>query len=89
MTASLTAEVLQDDLAVSLARAVAAANRRARELGVDVLQNLVTITQRKLNDEFLWRINYDALEYVARRGGDLIIDVDQTSADIKRVLRGQ
>ncbi|MCI0419101.1 MAG: hypothetical protein L0387_37915 [Acidobacteria bacterium] len=51
MTASLTAEVLQDDLAVSLARAVAAANRRARELGVDVLQNLVTITQRKLNDE--------------------------------------
>lgn len=32
----LGADVLQDDVAVSLARAVAAANRRARELKIDV-----------------------------------------------------
>ncbi|MBI3362842.1 MAG: hypothetical protein HY023_17205 [Chloroflexi bacterium] len=45
MSTTLTAEVLQDDIAVSLARVLAAANKRAREAGVDVLQSLITITQ--------------------------------------------
>ncbi|MBI2502459.1 MAG: hypothetical protein HYW07_04395 [Candidatus Latescibacteria bacterium] len=42
MTASLSADVLQDDLAVSLARMLAAANKKAREAGVDVLQSSIT-----------------------------------------------
>ena len=58
MTATLAAEVLQDDIAVSLARAIATANKRARELGVDVLQSLITITQDVSNGSSLWRINY-------------------------------
>ncbi len=45
MTTALTADVLQDELAVSLARVLAAANKCARESGVDVLQSLITITQ--------------------------------------------
>ena len=45
MAATLTAEVLQDHVAVSLARTMATANKRARELGVDVIQSLITITQ--------------------------------------------
>ena len=36
MGATLTADVLQDDIAVSLARVMAVANQRAREAKVDV-----------------------------------------------------
>ncbi len=89
MTATLAAEVLQDDIAVSLARAIATANKRARELGVDVLQSLITITQDVSNGSSLWRINYGPRDYVGRRGGDLIIEVDPSNATIKQVLRGQ
>ena len=89
MTEPLTTEELQDDLAVSLARAMATANKRARELGIDAFASLVTITQKVLDDRPLWRINYGSRDYLSRRGGDLIIDVDQANADIKRVLRGQ
>ncbi len=89
MAASLTADVLQDDIAVSLARAIAAANKRARESGIDVLQSLITITQRAFDGNLLWRINYGPKEYIGRRGGDLIVEVDPTDASIKQVLRGQ
>ncbi len=86
---TLTADVLQDDLAVSLARVMAAANKKARESGVDVLQSLITITQHSLNGGSLWRINYGPKDYVGRRGGDLIVDVDAHDASVKQVLRGQ
>ena len=89
MAATLTADVLQDDIAISLARAMAAANKRARELGVDVLHTIITITQRSLNGGSVWRINYGPKDYVGRRGGDLIIDVDPNDASIKQVLWGQ
>ncbi|MFQ6014016.1 MAG: hypothetical protein ACE5NP_01060 [Anaerolineae bacterium] len=89
MAATLTADVLQDEIAVSLARAIAAANKRARESGIDVLQSLITITQRAFDGKLLWRINYGPKDYIGRRGGDFIIDVDPTDASIKQVLRGQ
>jgi hypothetical protein len=89
MAAPLTADVLQDDIGMSLARAMAAANRRARELGVDVPQALITITRRALNGELVWRINYGPKDYVGRRSGDLIIEVDPSDASIKQVLWGQ
>jgi hypothetical protein len=89
MAATLTATVLQDDLAVSLARAMAVANQKARELGVDVFQSLISITQHTLNDSLVWRINYGPKDYVNRRGGDVLIEVDMHDATIKRVLRGQ
>ncbi len=88
MNATLTADVLQDDLAVLLARVLAAANKRARELGVDVLQSFITITQSFENDP-RWRVNYGPKDYLGRRGGDLIIEVDAGDISIKQVLRGQ
>lgn len=78
-----------DDIAVLLARVIAAANRRARELGVDIGHSLITITQLPLNGDQLWRINYGPKDYLGRRGGDLIIEVDPNDASIKQVLRGQ
>jgi hypothetical protein len=86
--AALTADVLQDDLAITLARVLAAANKRARELGVDVLQSIITITQH-FNDGDLWRVNYGPKDYVGRRGGDLIVEVDASDISIRQVLRGQ
>ncbi len=88
MSAVLTAEVLQDELAVSLARIIAAANKRAREAGVNITESLVTITQVSNGDSY-WRINYGLKDYINQRGGDVIVDVEATDASIKRVLRGQ
>ncbi len=83
----LGADVLQDDVAVSVARAVAAANRHARELNVDVGNALITITQI-IDNGMRWRVNYGPKDYVGRRGGDLVIEVDAGDASIKKVLRG-
>jgi hypothetical protein len=88
MAAVLSSDVLQDDLAVLLARVVAAANKRAIEMGVDVRQSIVTITQMA-DDEPQWRVNYGPKDYIGRRGGDLIVDVDAVDTSIKQVLRGQ
>ena len=86
--ATLSTDVLQDDIAVSLARVMTTANKRARELGVDILQSLITITQHFENG-LLWRINYGPKDYVGKRGGDLIIEVGGEDMKIKQVLRGQ
>ena len=88
MAAVLTADVLQDELAVQFARIVAAANRRAVELGVDITRSLVSVTQTTLDNPF-WRINYGPKDYVLKRGGDVIIDVDPIDVSVKQVLRGQ
>jgi hypothetical protein len=88
MSATLTNEVLQDSLAVFLARAMASANKQAREFGVDVSQSLITITQSFENGP-RWRVNYGPKDHVGRRGGDFIVDVDAADASVKRVLRGQ
>jgi len=89
MAATLTAEVLQDEMAVSLARVMAAANRKARESGIDLLDCIISITQRYLEGRLIWRVNYGPKDYVGRRGGDLIIEVDASDGTIKQVLRGQ
>jgi hypothetical protein len=89
MVETLTGDVLKDEIAVSLARAMAVANKRARELGIDVLQSLITITQRSFNGDLYWRINYGPKDYIGHRGGDLIIKVDQNNASIHQVLWGQ
>jgi len=86
--ATLSNDVLQDDLAVSLARVMATANKRARELGVDIVQSLVTITQH-FDNGLLWRVNYGARDYVNQRGGDLMVEVNGEDMKIKQVLRGQ
>jgi len=89
MVTTLVAEVLQDDLAISLACAMAVANSKARELGIDVTQSLISITQHTLKGSATWRINYGPKDYVNRRGGDMLVEVDMRDATIRKVLRGQ
>jgi len=88
MSATLTTDVLQDDLAVSLARVLAAANKRARQAGVNVAQSVITITQT-FEHGSRWRINYGPREHIGRRGGDLIVEVEASDASVTQVLRGQ
>lgn len=89
MAATLTAEVYQDDIAVALANVLAAANKRAGELGVDVADSLLTISQRIQSNGMVWRINYGPREYIHQRGGDLIVDVGAASGKVEQVLYGQ
>jgi hypothetical protein len=85
---ALSADVLQDDIAVTLARVMAAANKRARELGVDAVQSFITISQQ-FDKGLFWRVNYGSRDYINRRGGDLMIDVDGDDMKIRQVLKGQ
>ena len=57
-------------------------------MGVDIERSLITITQ-EFEDGPRWRFNYGPKDYVGRRGGDLIVDVDPADAMVKRTLRGQ
>ncbi len=89
MNPNLPDEVLGDTLAVSLARVMAAANKRAQELGVKAGDCLITITQDAVGAGTRWRVNYGARDPVGRRGGDLMIDIDPADCSVARVLRGQ
>lgn len=89
MATILSNETLQDEIAVSVARVLASANSKAKELGVDVTESLITISQHLAKGIWLWRVHYGARDYVGRRGGDLMIDIDPANADIKQILRGQ
>jgi hypothetical protein len=89
MSAVLSSDVLQDDVAVTAARAIAAANKRARELNVDVMQSIISLTQHSQDGTWVWRVNYGAKDYIGRRGGDLMVEVNPEDASIYRVLWGQ
>lgn len=89
MAATLTSEVYQDDIAVTIANVLATANKRATEMGVDVAESLLTISQRLQDDIMFWRINYGPRDYINTRGGDLIVDVSANSGEIEQVLWGQ
>lgn len=89
MAAVLSDETLQDEIAVSVAEVLASANRKAKDLGIDVKASLITVSQHLAKGVWLWRVHYGARDYIGRRGGGLMIDVDPTNADIKQILHGQ
>lgn len=39
--------------------------------------------QRYLEGRLIWRVNYSPKDYVGRRGGDLIVEVDASDGTIK------
>ncbi len=88
--ATMTIEKLQqDDLVMSVARALALANEAAHSKGTDPADSLVTITEETASTGRVWRIHYGPRNYINRRGGDLIVLVDERSAAVQRVIRGQ
>ncbi len=85
----LSSETLQDEIAVSVAQVLASANRKAKELGVDAKESLITVSQHLSKGVWLWRVHYGARGYVGRRGRDLMTDLDPANGDIRQILRGQ
>lgn len=82
-------EMQQDRLVMSVARALALANEAALEQGTAPSNSLVTITEETSPAGRQWRIHYGPRDYVGRRGGDLIVLVDESSAAVQRIIRGQ
>ena len=82
-------EMQQDQLVMSVARALALANEAALAQGTDPANSLVTITEETSSPSRLWRIHYGPRDYVGRRGGDLIVLVDEGREGVQRIVRGQ
>ena len=85
-----TLEVIQQDsLALSVAQALALANGTAVARGKDLAQCLVTITEESPPPDRHWRIHYGPRNPRNRRGGDLIVVVNESLGTVERVIRGQ
>jgi citrate lyase beta subunit len=89
MTAPALEEIRQDSLAMSVAAALAVADKEAMAQGTDVARSLVTITEAAPPPGRLWRIHYGPRDYVNRRGGDLTVVVDEQAGTVQRIIRGQ
>ena len=88
--ATATIEKLQrDSLAMSVASALALANEAAIAQGTEPANSLVTITEESSPSGPVWRISYGPRDFLSRRGGDLIVFVDNGSHTIQRIMRGQ
>lgn len=87
--APLTLEAIQHDQVVqSVARVLILANEAAVAQGIDPAACLVTINEEP-SAEHVWRIHYGPRDYISRRGGDLIVLVDERSGTVQGVLWGQ
>jgi hypothetical protein len=82
-------ELQQDNLAMSVARALALANEAAVTRGTDPSASLISISEESSANGRLWRINYGPRNCVSRRGGDLIVIVDDRAQSVQKVIRGQ
>jgi len=88
--ATSTLDRLQaDDMAYSVARALAAANEAAVKHGVNIDESLVNISEESAPPSRVWRIHYGPRDYVNKRGGDFIVLVEDGSDAVKRTIRGQ
>jgi hypothetical protein len=82
-------EIRQDDLALAIARATALANATATAHGKNVTESLVTISEEAPPPDRHWRVHYGSRDFRSRRGGDLIVIVNERQGTVERVLRGQ
>ncbi len=88
MTVTLGPDGLQDDIAAAIASVIAVANKPARQLNIDVMESIISINQHFHNDDWVWRVNYGDKDYIGRRGGDLIIEVNPKDITIQKVFWG-
>lgn len=87
---TMNAEALQrDPLALSVAHAMTLANETATQAGIDLATSLVTVSEEYAASARQWRIHYGPRDYINRRGGDLIVVVDDLSGKVREILRGQ
>jgi hypothetical protein len=85
-----TLETIREDArAMAVARVLAVADQTALAQGIDLSRSLITITEESPPAEHVWRIHYGPREYVSRRGGDLMVLVDDRDGEVQRIIHGQ
>ena len=89
MTSSVLEGLQHDQLALSVARALALANRVAAAEGMNLAEARVAITEEPCDTGRCWQIYYGPREDVNTRGGDLFVYVDRDGGAVRRVLHGQ
>ena len=89
MSTTTLEEMQHDPLVMSVARALRVANDAAQKHGTNPADSLVTISEDSSPAGRLWRIHYGPREYINRRGGDLIVLVDESAGQVQRIVRGQ
>ena len=82
-------EIRQDSLAFSIAQAIALANIAAVAEGKNLDQCLVTVSEESPPPDRRWRVHYGPHDYRNRRGGDLLVIVNERLGVVERLLRGQ
>jgi len=88
----ISEKALHDPQAVSLAEAVAAANEKARAVGMDTDDWRILVEQETSEKGTpLWRVSYMPIPPpgVRMRGGDYIVEVDATTGAVYRTMHGQ
>lgn len=75
-------------MVMSVARALAVANEAALAEGIVPADSLVTISEEPAGEEAGWRIHYGPRDYIRRRGGDLIILVDELGREVRQIIWG-
>ena len=82
-------DLQQDGLAMSAARALALANEAALAHGTEPAESLVSISEESPAVGRVWRIHDGPRDSVGRRGGDLIVLVDDRGQTVQRIIRGR
>ncbi len=82
-------EIRQDSLALSVAQAMALANGAAVGEGKNPTRCLITVSEDSPPPDRHWRIHYGPRDYRNRRGGDLVVVVNERLGTVERVVRGQ
>jgi hypothetical protein len=88
MTSALET-IQKDSLALSVAHALALADREALARGIALTDMLISVAEDAPPPARIWRVHYGPRDYVNRRGGDLTVLVDEQAGEVRRVLRGQ
>lgn len=89
MSTVMLEEIQQDQVAMSVARALQLANQAAVAHGTDPAASMITISAEASQPPTWWRVHYGPRDYLSRRGGDLIVTVDAAAGHVEQVLRGQ
>lgn len=88
MATATLEEIQQDQLVMSVAKALAMANGAVVSKGVNPADLLISISEESSTSGRVWRVHYGPRDFVNRRGGDLIVLVDEHSGSVQ-VTRGQ
>lgn len=70
-------EMQHGQVVVSVARALSVASQTVLRQGTNPANPMITISEEPSSAGRSWRVHYGPRDYINRRGGDLIVVVDE------------